>query len=131
MNRNSFCIIMVVLLLGAAGEGCGDNSVSNANDIVFPASNVSYAQHVQPLFNLRCMNTGCHDDASRAGGLSLTSYFNLTANPGEVIPGDSKASKLAQKIDGRLPHTYTIPVALNQNQIDGIKKWIDEGAKNN
>jgi hypothetical protein len=66
-----------------------------------------------------------------AGNLSLTSYFTLTARPGIVIAGNSTNSVLAQKIDGRSPHIHPIPVTLTANQITGIKKWIDEGAKNN
>ena len=118
-------------LLFCAGFACSDSSTTPSGDIVFPDSNISYAAYVQPLFNLRCSNTGCHDDQSRAGDLSLSSYFALTSKPGIIIPGNSKSSLLAQKIDGRLPHQNTIPIIINTNQINGVKKWIDEGAKNN
>lgn len=112
-------------------NGCSDSATTPSNDIVFPDKDVSYSAHVQPVFNLRCATSGCHDDQSRAQDLSLTSYFNLTARPGIVIAGNSIASLLAQKIDGRLPHSNPIPILINSNQINGIKKWIDEGAKNN
>ena len=110
---------------------CDDSSTDTANDIVFPDKSVSYAQHVQPLFNLRCVNAGCHDDVSRASDLSLTSYYSLNARPGIVIPGNSQSSLLAQKIDGRLPHQNIPPLLINTNQINGVKKWIEEGAKKN
>ncbi len=120
----SITILTVIL-------GCSDSATTPSNDIVFPDKDVSYSSHVQPVFYLRCATSGCHDDQSRAGDISLTSYFNLTARPGIVIAGNSKASLLAQKIDGRLPHSNPIPILINSNQINGIKKWIDEGAKNN
>jgi hypothetical protein len=66
-----------------------------------------------------------------AGNLSLTSWFTLTSSPGIVIRGNSNQSVLAQIIDGRLPHNSAIQFTLTANQITGIKKWIDEGAKNN
>jgi hypothetical protein len=111
---------------------CSKNSNPTApTEIVFPNANISYSQSVQPLFFQKCAFVGCHDDQSMAGGLSLTSYTALTALSGIVIPGNSTNSILAQKIDGRSPHLEPLPIALTTNQITGIKKWIDEGAKNN
>jgi hypothetical protein len=125
---------LVVIPLLSLFSSCGKNSnPTTPSDIVFPASNISYAQTVQPLFLQKCAFVGCHDDQSMAGGLSLTSYLALTSpsHPGVVIPGNSTNSILAQKIDGRDPHLEPIPTTLTSNQITGIKKWIDEGAKNN
>lgn len=119
------------LLLFTAWIGCKDTTTAPTGDIVFPDSNVSYSQHVQPTFNLKCAFSGCHDDGTRAGNLSLTSYLNATAYPGIIIARDSQHSLLAQKIDGRLPHQTQVDLRLTQNQINGIKKWIDEGAKDN
>lgn len=124
-------VVVIFFFLSLILIGCNDSSTDNGNDIVFPDKSVSYSAHVQPLFNLRCTNSGCHDDQTRTGDISLTSYINLTAKPGIVIPGNSNSSLLPQKIDGRLPHQNTIPIVINANQITGIKKWIDEGAKNN
>ena len=124
--------LLVVVPLLSLFSSCGKNSnPTTPSDIVFPASNISYAQSVQPLFLQKCAFVGCHDDQSMAGGLSLTSYVALTAHPGIVVPGNSNNSILAQKIDGRDPHLDPIPITLTSNQITGIKKWIDEGAKNN
>ena len=39
------------------------NSVSSLNDIVFPASNISYEKLVQPLFNIGCATASMPDDA--------------------------------------------------------------------
>jgi hypothetical protein len=125
-----FLIIFYITLLPFSFGAC-DSGTTNADDIVFPSSSVSYAQHVQPLFNLRCSTFGCHDDQTRAGNLRLTSYIALTERPGIVVPGNSTSSLLIQRIDGRLPHPVNIPIIINQNQLDGMKKWIDEGAKNN
>ncbi len=121
------CVPLTSLLLS-----CGkDSNPTGASEIVFPDSNVSFTRHVLPFFQTKCALAGCHDDQTRAGNLSLTSYMALTARSEIVRPGNSNNSVLAQKIDGRLPHTDPLPITLNTNQIRGIKKWIDEGAKNN
>jgi mono/diheme cytochrome c family protein len=116
---------------------CKDNAVSGADgspsDIVFPASNVSYQVHVQPLFNQTCALIGCHDAQASPQVGSLTSYSaTVFDQPGNVIPGDPDNSILVIRIQGT--SGTRMPVGknpLNRNQIDGIRTWITEGAKNN
>lgn len=121
--------LVSALLLGLAA--CDDSGTRPGDEIVFPDKDVSYMAHVQPFFNFRCANYGCHEDQTRAGNLSLTSYVAMTERPGIVIPGDPASSLLLQKIDGRLPHPINVPIIINQNQLTGIRTWIAEGAKNN
>lgn len=117
------------LLLSLAA--CEDSGTRPGDEIVFPESGVSYSAHVQPFFNLRCANYGCHDSQTRAGNLSLTSYVEMTERPGIVIPRDPDSSLLLQKIDGRLPHPINVPIIINDNQLKGIRTWILEGAEYN
>jgi hypothetical protein len=120
-------ITLAVVMM--AITGCKDSGISSGDDIVFPAKNISYMTSIQPLFNLRCSYYGCHDDQTRAGSLSLTSYVNLTSIPGMVIPKDTLNSLLLQEVQGKIMHQQ--PILINQNQINGIKQWIIEGAKYN
>jgi hypothetical protein len=134
MGRMSTVRITTMTLFATVAllSSCSKDSNPTSSDIVFPSSNVSYSQHVQPLFNTSCAVSGCHDDATRQNNLSLTSYTNATARPGIIIPGDAQNSVLAQRIDGRLqPQMPFQRPPLNSNQINGIKTWINEGAKNN
>ncbi len=113
--------------------GCKDQG-TNIDSTEIPSSNVSYSQYIQPVFDNKCNNSGCHEDASRAGGLSLTSWANTTSDPGIVFPNQPQNSRLIWAIQNQAgispmpPYGY---VALTKNQIDGIKTWIQEGAKNN
>ncbi len=121
-----FAALMIVTL-----PACDDSGTTPGDEIIFPDKDVSYSVHVQPFFNLRCANYGCHEDQSRAGNLSLTSYVSMTERPGIIIPGSPESSLLLQKIDGRLPHPINVPIIINSNQLTGIRTWIAEGAKNN
>lgn len=124
-------------LLGISG--CKDDPVlgegESPSTVVFPPREVSYGVHVQTLFNQTCAIPSCHDDGTQAGGLSLTSHFNTVfAVPGIVISRDPANSILIMKIEGRGPGGERMPPgpnALNQNQINGIRTWIAEGAQNN
>jgi hypothetical protein len=121
--------LAAALLLSLAA--CDDSGTRPGDEIIFPDKDVSYMAHVQPFFDLRCANYGCHEDQTRAGSISLTSYVAMTERPGIIIPGDPESSLLLQKIDGRLPHPINVPILINSNQLAGIRQWIVEGAKNN
>jgi len=52
--------------------------------------------------------------------------------PRLVVSGQSNNSLLIQRLDGRIqPRMPFNLTPLTQNQLDGVKKWIDEGALNN
>ena len=59
------------------------------------------------VYNVKCNNSGCHNDESRAGGVSLTSWSNVT-DPNIVVKGDPSTSKLVWSID-RLPGAKWMP----------------------
>ncbi len=125
------------VLIGATG--CKDQNAvqpgESPSTVVFPERNVSFGVHVQTLFNQTCAIGLCHDDNTHAGGLSLTGYYNTVyAVPGIVVSKDPQNSILVMKIEGRGPTGDRMPPyanGLNQNQINGIRTWIAEGAQNN
>jgi hypothetical protein len=107
----------------------GGDSPSN---VVFPARDVKYAEHVQVLFNQACNFGPCHGDGAHQSALTLTSWAStVVTTPGVVVPGDPQSSTLVLRIEGRLPVMPPSGNPLNENQITGIRTWIAEGAKNN
>jgi mono/diheme cytochrome c family protein len=125
-------------LCACAAAGCKDVNPQLANgdspsNVVFPAANVSYRYNLQPLFDQACALSGCHDDGAHQSALKLTSFGNLMFQlPGVVVPGKPDQSTLVFRIEGRvgdrMPPTTN---QLNDNQINGIRTWVAEGAKNN
>jgi hypothetical protein len=130
--RHLILVVSIVTLFGSCKDQITD---PNANPIVFPSSNVSYSKYVDALFQQRCALSGCHAGSSAQAGLDLLtpSYNNLMNHQPKLInPGSSNNSLLVERIDGRIaPQMPYLSQPLNTNQINGIKKWIDEGAKNN
>lgn len=105
---------------------------SGQSTIVFPDSDVSFYKQVLPLFEESCDFSGCHDDGTQAGGLSLTTYAGLFSVAGVLTPKDTLHSILVQRIQGIGPIMPPPPLsALNSNQIKGIKTWVMEGAPAN
>ncbi len=130
--------LLPVALWGAFGaiiiwQGCS-NTVTpeqqQLEQIIFPATNVSYSQDVQPVFNLACTYSGCHDDETKAKGLSLTSWTNAYySDPGVIVAGNPGNSKLCEILEGKISHAA--PLDTIQNHVKGIHQWVLEGAKNN
>lgn len=120
----SFIVIIIY-------TGCKDQiTASDVDKVIIPGTNVSYSKYLQPVFNVKCTSSGCHEDATRAGGLSLTTCANTKEDLSIVVPGYPDNSRLVWAIEGI--GNYPMPPVgyppLNQNQIQGVKTWIKEGA---
>ena len=126
---NSLLIIIFLIIISSACDDTGPT------EIPLPDKNVSFSQHIQPLFNNYCNNTGCHNAQDGAGEIRLTSYGDLFATPFLVIPRAPEESTLYLSVSGQtvniMPPPYGNTFPLNDNQINGIRVWIEEGAEAN
>lgn len=132
--RICFLAAAIIPLLGVSCKDQNNPIVGNSpSNIVFPVRDVSYGAHVQPLFNQTCTFAGCHDDGAPSNRVKLTTYGHTRYDfDGVVIPGEPENSRLVQRIEGRIGQRMPLNLSpLNQNQIDGIRTWIVEGARNN
>lgn len=101
--------------------------------------NVSFKNDVYPILKSHCFE--CHlkgGQGFKASGLNMETYATLMKGTkfGPVIkPNDSLSSTLVILIEGRadpsikMPHGKREP--LTKEQIGTIRKWIDQGAKDN
>lgn len=130
MNKFSFYLYLIYSMIFILG--C-DDQLNIPSDDELPMQNVSYSKHVQPIFNVRCATVGCHDDQTKSGNLSLTSWNNTTSDYSIVFPGNPDQSRLILSIEGK--SIYPMPPIgrppLTQAQIRAIRTWVEEGAKNN
>jgi hypothetical protein len=127
-RHSSLAFVVTAALLFASCKD--DNTVSSLDQIVFPDKNISYEQSIQPLFNIACAVTSCHDSRTAAGNLDLTSYSGIRQRFYDVvIVKDTTLSRLVWRIEGKYTLTPMPPTRLlTLNQRRGIKQWILEGA---
>lgn len=137
MSRKILVNITITLLFSSMiiYTACDDTITGEDIDKrVIPDENVSYSDHIQPVFNVKCATSGCHDNQSRAGGYSMTTWSNVL-QPGVVDPYTPETSRLVWRIEGTgapiMPPLTSGVRPLTENQTDGIITWIREGAKNN
>lgn len=100
---------------------------------------VSFSQDVRPIIDQNCL--ACHQEGGEgleASGFSMMSYEDLMrgTNFGPmIIAGDSAGSNMIVLMEGRadpsisMPHGSSKPV--RKADIETIRVWIDQGAKNN
>lgn len=129
-------IFLVAILLIFTLLYCDGNGVTDIDNVDIPTENVSYSQYIQPVFNYKCTNSGCHESETAASNLDLTTWAGATADPLIVSPGFPNNSKLVWAIEGNsgtsiMPPPFGTVPPLTDNQIQGIKTWIEEGAKAN
>jgi hypothetical protein len=111
------------------------------------SEDVSYKNDVDPILQANCLS--CHDgqgEGIEASGFSVKSYDDLmkgTKSGPVIVPGDSLSSSLYRLVDHQadpkiqMPPHHDVTVAsgkmssLSGEQINTIKAWIDQGARNN
>lgn len=119
----------VVITISLQLQSCSDGSViTRPQDVVFPDSNISYLRTVQPFTQITCAFSGCHGDGSR---IVMTNYFTMIGNPGLIIPMRPDQSTYVQVLEGKLSHNNAFYSLINENHKRGIRRWVQEGAKNN
>ncbi|MDP6891737.1 MAG: c-type cytochrome domain-containing protein [Verrucomicrobiota bacterium] len=91
------------------------------------AAEADFAKSVQSVLEARCID--CHGSKKQKGDLRLDSLKDALS---VVKPGESGESELFKRITLPSDHEDVMPPKgdpLTKEQIDGIKTWIDGGAK--
>lgn len=100
---------------------------------------LSYKKDVSPIIHDYCLN--CHEPGGKGyekSGLDMRSYQSLMKGTrfGSVIkPGDSFTSIMIQVVEGRVHASIKMPYGMSgglaRDKIDVLKKWVNQGAKDN
>jgi hypothetical protein len=101
---------------------------------------ISYHQDVYPILETNCLE--CHRLPDGEGylktQLSMETYQSLmkgTLYGPVIIPGDSSKSILNMLVEGRADATMRMPhrrnESLTEHQIEILKLWVNQGARDN
>lgn len=126
------CFLQIALYLSVFGLGCKLASAPEPESI--PSKNISYAQHIRPLFLDHCaIEVGCHASSQPAGELDLqTPHPDFISQSGLVVlPTDPEHSLLYQLLLDRVGTIPRMPLRKNPlswEHIQAIRTWIQEGA---
>ncbi len=143
----SFFMIMIVVMLPA----CSDDGVKPQDvQFVIPDSNISFYDHIEPMLELRCgLETGCHSPTDAQHHLLYVELINKQALLDHQLSYRSerlvdltihrKHPELAPLYlilkegypvgpERQMPPPYLNRAPLTDNQIEGVRRWIGEGA---
>ena len=102
------------------------------------ASSVSYSKDIKPILSQYCYE--CHlpgKQGVEASGFDMSSYQSLMKGGkfGPLIkPGDAFTSALNMLVEGRASPSIRMPHhkdKLPDRDTDLLKRWVNEGAKDN
>jgi uncharacterized membrane protein len=90
---------------------------------------VYFERDILPIINSNCAKSGCHDAATSAEGVNLSTYTGVMKT---IKPRNPSSSKLVEAINGSgeemMPPPPATPLTDQQKQL--IVRWISEGALN-
>ncbi|MBX7225595.1 MAG: hypothetical protein K1X55_06170 [Chitinophagales bacterium] len=135
--------IFLVCIIGLLFSSCVHDPI--AGEPIIPkvleprdTSKVYFVNDLLPILRSSCAIPGCHDAATPAANINLTSYESILASKvgGEpiLVPGKPLQSKLYRATRG-LDILVAMPTPFNFQITDKdknmIAKWIAQGALNN
>ena len=101
---------------------------------------VSYRDQIQPVFNARCVD--CHSADQHSGKIVLASYDQMMSSKTVsgraplVAPGNPNESRLfilcaTAQAHFRMPPDTSTKTPLTRQELEALRDWIRQGAKNN
>jgi hypothetical protein len=140
-KKNLILILGVILFCVAVFQSCkheplgglADNTPINGGTQPCSTDTVYFQTQVLPIIISNCAMSGCHNAASAQDGVVLTSYATIR-NTGGIKPGNPNGSDLYEVLvtnntSKKMPVPPRTPLTTTQTNL--IKKWIEQGAKNN
>ncbi len=132
-----FAVGFVMLFFSAAilfTTGC-----QKSNSIALNHDSVDYNIHIRPILSDRCFKCHGPDANQRKANLRLDTREGALAalkdnpNAHAIVPGDANQSEVFLRISSTDTAMQMPPpnsnLSLTKNEIDLIKKWIEQGAK--
>ena len=136
-------IVIVASILAVIVSACADFEAPEAADANLPDELVAaptLARDIQPIFSARCATSSCHTTVTQQAGMSLeagASYAEIagvtsTTEPPmkRVDPGNPNNSMIYQAllVTSPIPRMPLGRRPLTANQIENIRRWIQNGA---
>ncbi len=124
--------IISVLFIVLLGASCDDDKIETGDPVV--KNNVSFVLDIQPILTLECAT--CHNPSEVEPDFRADFAYESMADlidEGDIIPGDAEESELVEMLEGVSADGNNMPPSgpLTPIEIALIKKWINEGAKDN
>jgi len=135
LPRHEFVPLVLLLLAAAPPLSVADDATvgsDSATASVVTSAPLSYSRDIRPILSDNCF--ACHgfDKNAREADLRLDSRQGAVDDGGVIDAGDSESSSLIERITSTDPKELMPPAdsghQLSAQQIQMLRRWIDEGA---
>ena len=123
MKRMLIAVIVLVAVFSYSSCYYDKEELLYGNAVCDTTGTISYANQVVPIFQQHCYS--CHTGSFPSGNIQMGTY----AADG-VIAANGKLYGSISHASGYVPMPQGAP-KMTDCQIATVKKWIDEGMKNN
>ncbi len=125
--------IAIMSALAGAISSCKHDPPISLEPVEVSTSEISFRDQVQPILNSNCNMSGCHNASSAAEGVNLSSFASIMSDDELVVRFKPDESELMEELrgygrKGSMPPPGQQP--LSSEQINVLKQWILEGARN-
>ena len=139
-------LVIVGSALAVFVSACADFAAPPSAEEGLPdvlVANPSFSNDIQPIFSARCATSSCHTTVTQQAGMSLEEG----AAYAEIVGVQATTRQSRKRVDPSVPSnslvylavTPTPPIVrmplgrtpLTANQIENIRRWIEQGAPNN
>lgn len=117
-----------------AAKPARDNAADGKDQTEPPQTEqpVDYARQIRPILSKRCWTCHGPDENTREVGLRLDTRQGATE--WAIVPGDAESSAVVDRIaetdpDYRMPPPASKKKPLTPDEIELVRRWIDQGAK--
>lgn len=126
LRRKSISNISILFSLFFVLTNCAENTSAPGDSF--------YETEIQPIFIANCVS--CHNSGAAQSGINMSSYSTVMSSTGTVlgklVTASDLQSPLIQVIEGTASGVSKMPLggSLNASDIQKIKDWVSQGAKN-
>ncbi len=109
-------LLLISFLLVYSCDSDDDDDIDDGDDIVTPIEDIDpyYTNTIEPIINQSCATSGCHDAATKADGIELTSFDKVK----DAFVNEHAWEEITSN---RMP----VGTPLSQTDKDAIEAWID------
>jgi hypothetical protein len=120
-------------ILAFAGALFCSNLLWGASADDSKAKPIDFNREIRPILSDNCFTCHGPDEQQRMAKLRFDTKEGAFAKPGVIVPGEPAKSKLVMRITSKDPNVVMPPPEsghkLTGNQIELLKRWIEEGAQ--
>lgn len=133
---SAFRLLLLASLMLSVGDLPAAEKATSKKTTADPSADqpVDFTRDIRPLLSNSCF--ACHgpDEAERQADLRLDTREGAIDDAEAIVPGDAEASLLLERItstdpDEQMPPSASSQPALSEEQIDLVRRWIDDGAE--